>query len=341
MRTPSKHGKMAFKRWAGLSAVLVLLSIPVFASPSAKKEQKEGKAGGVNCTRENIDFCYEQALSFFRNGNFEKAKDYFEKVIAVDWNYRLSTKYLKKCHAKLAQEAIARQAYEQRRAREESKRIAAEKRLQGRTPALGAYAPQELRAGGYRIGIGDVLEISVWRNSDLDKNVIVRPDGVISYPLVGDLPTVGLTLTELDEKLTVALTDYVRNPVVSVAVSRFGGTKIIVLGEVRGPGIYSPPGGGNVIDVIALAGGFTVDAVRRGTFLIRSGVQGPEVYRLNLARVFKGDLGQNIPVRSNDIIFVPKTFTASLNHMVTQITPLLSNTLLTTSVIRDLQDLAK
>lgn len=337
---------LLIRRFLALGAVVLVLSLSfgMFSFAGVQKGKKVEKAEKKEkkvalCSQMTLEDCYGKALVFFRGEDFGEAKKYFEAVIAVDVDYKMAGKYLKRCHAKLAEQSIAKQTLVQQQAREEAKKKEAARLSQGLPGGPGGTRPQATIGGAYRIGVGDVLEISVWRNSDLDKNVIVRPDGVISYPLVGDLAVVGLTLTEIDDRLTKALTDYVRNPVVSLAVQRFGGIKVIVLGQVRGPGIYSPAGGGSVMDLVALAGGFTDDAVRRGTFLIRNGAQGPQVYRLNLARVFKGDLGQNIPVQPNDIIYVPKTFIANVNHLVAQITPLLSNTLLTTSVIRDIQDM--
>lgn len=192
----------------------------------------------------------------------------------------------------------------------------------------------------YRINIGDVINISVWRNPDLQKDVIVRPDGLLSFPLVGDVRAAGLTLTELDNILTKKLSAYVRNPVVSVAVARFGGTKVVVLGQVRGPGVYSPTGKGSVLEVIALAGGFTDDAVSKGVILVRGGLSNPQPIRLNLKDALaKADLSQNLQLRPNDIIYVPKKWIANMNYWVKQMTPTLSNILLGTSITRDIQEI--
>ena len=333
---------MRMKRILPLSSFLALFFIvsgPVFS------EMPETKAG---CTQETLADCYEEAVRLYHKKEYQAAKDTFQEIISVDANYKKSAKYLKKSSNKLIDEAIKEKAEAQRleaeelekqKAEEEKTRQEKEKLTQEvQEESIQEVGPKEtLAPSPYRISVGDVLEISVWRNTDLDKEVIVRPDGVISYPLVGDLPAVGLTLTEIDRALTKFLSEYVRNPVVSVAIKRFGGTKVVVLGEVRLPGVYAPQGGGNALDVIAMAGGFTGDAVRRSTFLVRGGLQNPEVYRLNLARVFKGDLGQNVALQSNDIIYVPKQFMAQFNHVINQLTPTLSNTLLGTSVAQDVK----
>lgn len=319
-------------------------------------------AKAAPCTQQTLDSCYNQAMEFYRGKDYEAAKSLLEQIIDV--GYKKTSSYLKKCYDNIAKQKTAQQKETQRLAETKQKQeaLAAQKRekerLTAEQEALKSQRAEEeflsrqrdeMEALGrtlpeagippeavYRIDVGDILAISVWRNEDLDKSVIVRPDGVISYPLVGDIPAVGLTLVELDDRLTEALTEYIRNPVVSVAVERFGGIKVIALGEVQGQGILSLPGGGTVIDVIALAGGFTRDAVRRSTFLIRGGMKNPQVYRLNMARIFKGDLSQNLAIQANDIIYVPRTFIAHFNDAINRLTPLLSNMLLGTTVARDL-----
>lgn len=294
------------------------------------------------CTQETIKTCYTQALKLYRNKDFEAAKPLLEQIVAVDAGYKKASDYLKKCYGNIARQKVAAQKEAQRLAEKKRKQEAdegeflAERKEEMET--AGRVSPETgiPAEAVYRIDVGDILSISVWRNEDLDKSVIVRPDGVISYPLVGDIPAVGLTLVELDDRLTEVLTEFIRNPVVSVAVERFGGIKVIALGEIHGQGILSLPGGGTVIDVIALAGGFTRDAVRKSTFLIRGGLKNPQVYRLNIPRIFKGDLSQNVAIESNDIIYVPRTFIAHFNDAITRVTPLLSNMLLGTSVARDL-----
>lgn len=200
-----------------------------------------------------------------------------------------------------------------------------------------APKPPEQKMAPYKINVGDVIEISVWRAKDMDKDVIVRPDGVISYPLVGDVLAVGLTLTELDRRLTERLTDYIRNPVVSIAIKRFGGTKVIVLGQVKFPGVYTPTGQGSVLEVIALAGGFTEDGQKDNTYLVRGGLENPTPIKLRLARaIIKGDMDENPPLAPNDIIYVPRNASATWNYVMRQITPTLSNVLLGTTIVRDI-----
>ena len=90
----------------------------------------------------------------------------------------------------------------------------------------------------YILGPEDVLEINVWKNADLSKQVQVRPDGRISLPLIGDVPAVGRTTTQLTGELTTRLASYMENPTVSILVKEVNSYAIYVLGEVAKPGKY-------------------------------------------------------------------------------------------------------
>lgn len=185
----------------------------------------------------------------------------------------------------------------------------------------------------YLVSRGDVIEVFVWQNEDLSRNVVVRPDGRISIPLVGDVSAAGKTLTQLDEDITERLQTYIRFPDVSLAIKRFGGTKTLVLGEVANPGVYIPSGEGRILEVIALAGGFTRKAVGENIVLIRGGMQNPQVAKLNLDAVIQdGRIADNVELQPNDIIYVPKKHISSLADFMDQFSPILTNVLLGTTL---------
>jgi polysaccharide export outer membrane protein len=176
------------------------------------------------------------------------------------------------------------------------------------------------QASEYLIGKEDVLFISVWMNKDLDQEVIVRPDGIISFPLAGDIPAEGLTIPRLKKELTDRLKEYIKYPEVSISVRKLGGQKIIVLGEVASQGVYQGTGKRTVLEAIASAGGFTSNAVVSSVILIRGGFSKPKGIRLNLNRVLlKADMSQNMYLEPQDIIYVPKKFVANVNYLVNQI----------------------
>ncbi len=180
--------------------------------------------------------------------------------------------------------------------------------------SAAAAQPKPLSAfsAEYQISTGDVIEVFVWQQGDLSRDVLVRPDGKISFPLVGDIAAGGLTLTQLDQELTGRLKTYIRFPDVSLAIKRFGGTKTIVLGEVGAPGVYVPTGQGGVLQVIAMAGGFTTNAAKKSVMLIRGGLGSPQVAKLNLQSALEeGKLEENVILEPNDIVYVPKGEIAS------------------------------
>jgi polysaccharide export outer membrane protein len=260
----------------------------------------------------------------------------------------------------------------------------------------------------YTINKADVLNISVWQWPDLDKEVIVRPDGKISFPLVGDIKAEGLTLTELDEIITEKLKDFIKspevsvmitkfgsvaagaittafpfvkiddlsmsiaippggkvdfpligevqtagltleqlrqeltqrfssyipNPEVNILISSFGGKKIIILGEVVDPGVYTSVGKVSVLEAISLAGGYTRDAVLKNVLVIRGDLSNPEVFVLNLHKVLKNkDMSQNIEIQPRDIIYVPRTVIAEVNYYLKKLLePLTSSSSAVTAI---------
>ncbi len=162
----------------------------------------------------------------------------------------------------------------------------------------------------------------------LSRDVKVRPDGRLSFPLVGEIKAEGMTLAQLNALLTERLKPYLRNPDVSLALKQFGGTKTIVLGEIGAPGVYAPTGEGRVLEVIALAGGFTKNANRRSVMLMRGGLAAPEVVKLNLDRLLEqGKFEDNMALQPNDILYVPKTAIASTLQFMEQFYPTIAEIL--------------
>lgn len=124
-------------------------------------------------------------------------------------------------------------------------------------------------ASDYRISPGDTLEVAVWGYEDLSRTVIVRPDGNISLPVVGELRAQGATPVELAQQITTSLSRWVKNPRVSVIVKSFAQHQIFVLGAVARPGVYPLQPGLTVAEAIALAGGFTTNADRDHLTVLR------------------------------------------------------------------------
>jgi len=131
---------------------------------------------------------------------------------------------------------------------------------------LPATAPAPVQ---YRIGIDDVLDISVWNVAELQKTLPVRPDGKISLPLIGDVQAVGMTPDQLTKEIVNRLKEFKENPNVSVVVQQVNSYGVFVLGEVAHPGKYQLKSFTSVLQAVSLAGGFTPYAAKSKMFLLR------------------------------------------------------------------------
>lgn len=187
------------------------------------------------------------------------------------------------------------------------------RKLAEKKPGIGGSKPSQIY---YQISIGDRLYIWVWRISDLSLEFIVGPDGYISFPLVGDTYAYGRTLSELDAEITEKLREYVNDPQVSVMVREFAGDNVTVIGEVPRPGVYKFIRKTNIIDALALAGGFTDRAKVAAVAIIREPealYEDPELIVVNAKSILKGQL-RNIEVKPNDIVYVSRTFVSNLHE---------------------------
>lgn len=182
------------------------------------------------------------------------------------------------------------------------------------SPHALAQAGPEARSGvfegaapeNYELGPEDVLEISVWKEADLRKELLVRPDGGISFPLVGDLRAAGKTVAQLRAEIKARLEKYIPDAIVSVSVLKIASQRIYVLGKVNKPGEFTVGRYVDVLQALAMAGGLTPFAAEREIRVIRK-VDGVEqVLRFDYAKAQKGEgLGQNIRLQAGDTVLVP------------------------------------
>lgn len=158
----------------------------------------------------------------------------------------------------------------------------------------------------YRIGPEDVLHISVWKEEDLDRKVLVRPDGGISFPLVGDIQVSGRTPLEVQDEIRSRLQRYVPDAEVTVSVDKISGYTVFVLGEVNKPGQFTLGRYVDVVQALTLAGGTTPYASERNMQILRR-QDGREVtYRFDFRDIKRGkQLEQNIILQSGDVVVVP------------------------------------
>jgi polysaccharide biosynthesis/export protein len=136
-------------------------------------------------------------------------------------------------------------------------------------PATQLGSSKEPVSPDYRIGNGDVLQISVWGEAELTKTVTVRPDGKISLPLINEVRVAGLTSSDAQMLLNQRFAQYIRNPQASVSVSEIHSNLVYVTGRVRRPGAYPIAGSLNVVQLIARAGGLADHAKQKHVYVLR------------------------------------------------------------------------
>lgn len=158
----------------------------------------------------------------------------------------------------------------------------------------------------YQIGPGDVLKISVWKEEGMEQEVLVKPDGGITFPLAGDIQASGLTTQQLTDALSARLKRYIPNPVVTVSVLQSVSNKIYVIGKVARPGEYKATSYMDVLQALSLAGGLTPYADSDEIKIIRQHGSKKEVFEFDYDEVISGEkLEMNILLQAGDTIAVP------------------------------------
>ncbi len=158
----------------------------------------------------------------------------------------------------------------------------------------------------YRISPEDVLEISVWGEEDLQRQVVVRPDGGVSFPLAGNVQAAGKTTEELEAAITERLQTYIPDAVVTASVQELNGLRIYVSGNVESPGQYTVGRYVDVLQAITLAGGLTPFADAGDIRILRREDGREQVYHFNYRDVQRGrNLEQNILLQPDDVVMVP------------------------------------
>jgi polysaccharide export outer membrane protein len=157
----------------------------------------------------------------------------------------------------------------------------------------------------FRLGPEDVVEIVVWDNPALSRTVPIRPDGMISLPLIDDIVATGLTPLQLRDLLAARIARYVPKPAVSVIVQQIHSPKIVVLGEVVKPGRFELTGPTTVLEAIALAGGFTEFASSSRVDLLRPSGERVQRFELDRGRLTQTEGRQNVWLSPGDVVLVP------------------------------------
>jgi polysaccharide export outer membrane protein len=167
-------------------------------------------------------------------------------------------------------------------------------RLHGATPTSGSYV----------LGPEDLIEVFVWKEPELSTTVTIRPDGMITLPLAGELQASGATPADLADTIADRLKQYMDRPLVTVVVKQINSPKISVLGEVRRPGRYLLLQTTSVLDAIAMGGGFTEFASRDEVVVLRPAPNGQQQrFRVNVKRMVNDNGQRPFTLKPGDVVY--------------------------------------
>lgn len=158
----------------------------------------------------------------------------------------------------------------------------------------------------YLLGPEDVLKVSVWKDEQLTQEMVVRPDGMVTFPLIGEVAASGRTAEDVRNEITKRLTKYLPNPNVTVTVLKVLSYRIYVLGRVNKPGEFQVGHHTDVLQALSMAGGLTPYAAENDIKVIRRNGVDEQVFPFRYGDVQKGkDLRQNILLQRGDLVMVP------------------------------------
>lgn len=158
----------------------------------------------------------------------------------------------------------------------------------------------------YQLRQGDTVMVSVWREDTLQKQVIVLPDGSITFPLIGRVEVAGLSTPEAEQRIALKLKEYFPEPIVSVVIVGIDGNRAYVMGRVLRPGPLTISGPITVLQAISLVGGFDKFADESGVKVIRSKPDGQEIMPVNYKDIISGkNMSTNILLKAGDTLVVP------------------------------------
>lgn len=172
---------------------------------------------------------------------------------------------------------------------------------------IPALAQDENRSSGaYSVLPGDVLLISVWKEPDLQFEVLVRPDSAFSFPLAGEISTKNKSVADIQAELTERLSVFLSSPLVTVLLRSVLGNKVYVIGQVNEPGEFLVNPHVDVLQALSMAGGLTTFASTKNIKVFRRTESGQITLLFNYGDVMKGEsLDQNIVLQSGDVVAVP------------------------------------
>lgn len=197
-------------------------------------------------------------------------------------------------------------------------------------PADDVQAQVQPKVSEYVFGIGDSLDVSIYRNDDLKISTKISPSGTIMFHLIGEVQAAGKSISAFQEELKVRFSKYLVDPQITISVTTVQSSKVVVLGEVRTPGVYLLDTELTIMDAVAKAGGWTTDAKMSNIILLRNVSGKVETQSLDMETALAGgSFSQNKPLQRNDIVYVPTKKIADMARFMTYIGNILSPIVLT------------
>jgi len=172
--------------------------------------------------------------------------------------------------------------------------------------ALGTRVEAQVLDASYTLHPGDKIEVSVWKEPDLQKILIISPDGKLSLPLAGEIPAAGKTVAQIRSEIETRLKALITEPVVTVSILEVNGNVAYVIGQVNKPGALVMNPRINVLQALSLTGGGTAFAKLDDVIVVRGAGSGQHVFAFRYGQVSAGKhLEQNIVLESGDVVIVP------------------------------------
>lgn len=158
----------------------------------------------------------------------------------------------------------------------------------------------------YLLNAGDRLTVSVWNEEALYRNLVILPDGTLSFPLAGQLDAKNKTVLELEEELTSRLSQYISDPVVNVTIDVVEGNTVHILGKVRNPGSFHMSQPLDAMQALSLAGGLDTFAKENDIIILRRDGDNQQTIPVYYARIKQGNaLESNVLLKSGDVMIIP------------------------------------
>lgn len=182
-----------------------------------------------------------------------------------------------------------------------------------KTPAAPQATVPALKKSA-RLGPGDQVDVFVWGYSDFSRRATVNFNGALPYPVLGEIPVAGKSVSQVEQELRAALTDYIKEPVVRVSIATLRPQKVHVLGELRSPGVYALSNPNTTIaEVVGMAGGMTVDSRQSGLVVVRNTDTQVEIHTVDFRQVAReGNTAANLILADGDIVYVPREYLANI-----------------------------